>query len=211
MSVDDAEAGLIEAIQAAPGDDDARLVYADWLEENDELSKAEYVRLEIALLNAGYEVTPSSEVEAQRARFETISRTLDPEWRAAMSRVSKQPRSEPRVEVTVKRRVRVPTATPAQPRPPIPPTAAEVEAARRAGIVLELPTADGWRDDSTPKAPGGDSGGERRKASDAKGQLTLGLGILIGFILIGIEKSGCSCSNLETPRNRPSDSAPSYK
>ena len=43
--------GLLAAILAEPGDDTPRLVYADWLDENDEPEEAEYLRLVCALVN----------------------------------------------------------------------------------------------------------------------------------------------------------------
>src|ERR1700730_3275777 len=41
-------AALLEAIQREPDDDMLRLVYADWLEENDDPERAEVIRLQIA-------------------------------------------------------------------------------------------------------------------------------------------------------------------
>lgn len=45
-------AGFIRAICAAPADDLPRLVFADWLEENDEPKRSEYIRLRCAVSNA---------------------------------------------------------------------------------------------------------------------------------------------------------------
>jgi uncharacterized protein (TIGR02996 family) len=41
------EAALLRAISADPDDDTARLVYADWLDENDQPDHAEFIRLQI--------------------------------------------------------------------------------------------------------------------------------------------------------------------
>src|SRR5579884_4313008 len=38
---------FLQAILEAPDDDAPRLIYADWLEENGEPERAEYIRLEI--------------------------------------------------------------------------------------------------------------------------------------------------------------------
>lgn len=46
------ELSFIESLQEKPADDELRLVYADWLEENFHTSKAEYVRLELQLTQA---------------------------------------------------------------------------------------------------------------------------------------------------------------
>lgn len=41
--------GLLDAIKAAPGDDAPRLIYADWLEENGQEARAEFIRVQVAL------------------------------------------------------------------------------------------------------------------------------------------------------------------
>ena len=43
------EQALLRAIRAAPEDDTVRLVYADWLEENGQPERAEFIRLECEL------------------------------------------------------------------------------------------------------------------------------------------------------------------
>jgi len=213
--VDEAEAGLIEAIQAAPGDDDARLVYADWLEENDDLLKAEYVRLEITLLNVGYEVTPSPEVAAQRARFEEVSHTLDPEWRATMSRVQKQHLRGPRIDITTTEteKVRVAAAAveptkPVRKAKPKPPTVAEQAAAAAAAKANLPPTPsalDEWRA-NRPKykiplfsrSVGGDGAGINFLAGLRAWMVTLAIGLVLGVVLIVADKYGCG--DRELPR-----------
>lgn len=44
---------LLQAIRADPGDDLARLAYADWLEEHGEPERGEFIRLQIALREPG--------------------------------------------------------------------------------------------------------------------------------------------------------------
>lgn len=46
MTMTDTQAALIAAIRAEPDDDNVRLVYADWLEENGQAERAEFIRLE---------------------------------------------------------------------------------------------------------------------------------------------------------------------
>lgn len=43
------ESALLAAIIAEPADDNVRLVYADWLDENDQPERAEFIRLQVAL------------------------------------------------------------------------------------------------------------------------------------------------------------------
>ncbi len=47
------ERALLEAIRAEPEDDDARLVYADWLEEQGQDERAELVRVQLAIERDG--------------------------------------------------------------------------------------------------------------------------------------------------------------
>jgi uncharacterized protein (TIGR02996 family) len=41
------EQALLQAVLAEPDDDDVRLVYADWIEDNDDPERAEFIRLQI--------------------------------------------------------------------------------------------------------------------------------------------------------------------
>jgi uncharacterized protein (TIGR02996 family) len=66
------EAGFLEAIREDPNDDGARLVYADWLDEQGD-SRGEYLRLEHQL--------------AQTAqRLAQLQSQLEPAWLAAVRR-----------------------------------------------------------------------------------------------------------------------------
>src|SRR5262249_23722465 len=48
----DQEQSFLEAIYAAPEDDAVRLVYADWLEEQGEAARAEFIRVQIEYARA---------------------------------------------------------------------------------------------------------------------------------------------------------------
>lgn len=45
---------LLRGVLEEPADDTARLVYADWLDENGEPERAEFVRVQVELSNRGY-------------------------------------------------------------------------------------------------------------------------------------------------------------
>jgi uncharacterized protein (TIGR02996 family) len=64
--------GFIRAIQENPDDDTTRLVYADWLEERDDI-RGEYLRLEYQLLQIPL-------------RLAQLREQIDPDWLAAVSR-----------------------------------------------------------------------------------------------------------------------------
>src|SRR5262245_59175563 len=49
MPMRDEERGLLDAIAAQPAADHARRVYADWLEDHGDGSRAEFVRIQLAL------------------------------------------------------------------------------------------------------------------------------------------------------------------
>lgn len=53
------ESALLAAIAAHPDEDTPRLMYADWLDENDQPERAEFIRLQIAL------VQPASETKGK--------------------------------------------------------------------------------------------------------------------------------------------------
>jgi len=76
-----AERELLAAI--AGGDDHARLVYADWLEQHGDAVHAEFLRVQQAILRASSD-TP--ELHAQMARLRELSATLDVHWRYAVAR-----------------------------------------------------------------------------------------------------------------------------
>ena len=78
------EASLIAAIAR---DESSRLVYADWLEEQGETARAEFLRLQQALVgpppldDAGRAV-----FKRRSARLRALALTIDPGWRAKVAR-----------------------------------------------------------------------------------------------------------------------------
>lgn len=51
------EAAFLAAILAEPADDTVRLVYADWLQENGQPERAEFIRVQVELSSGrGYRV-----------------------------------------------------------------------------------------------------------------------------------------------------------
>ena len=73
------EAAFLAALQANPADDTTRLVYADWLDENDQPQRASYLRLVAALARAGGDITDRPEGEALAALVPILS----DDWRFA--------------------------------------------------------------------------------------------------------------------------------
>jgi uncharacterized protein (TIGR02996 family) len=79
------EPGFLASIRSAPADDTARLVYADWLEEQADPHsnrKATFLRLELDIRN---NKGKSLRVAGARARLRLIAAQLDPEWLAVVS------------------------------------------------------------------------------------------------------------------------------
>src|SRR4051794_37362724 len=62
-------AAFFDAIRADPGDDVARLVFADWLDEHGEPDRAEFIRLQIALARGS---VARAEVEATEKRADEL-------------------------------------------------------------------------------------------------------------------------------------------
>lgn len=73
------EAAFLDALRASPTDDTTRLVFADWLDENDQPRKAAYLRLVAALARAGGDLTDRPEGEALTA----LIPELPDDWRFA--------------------------------------------------------------------------------------------------------------------------------
>jgi uncharacterized protein (TIGR02996 family) len=77
-----AEAAFLEALKAAPADDTARLVYADWLDEHGRAHKAEYLRLVVALTRTCEDATyDQPEVNRLLSLANVLPLPLD--WRTA--------------------------------------------------------------------------------------------------------------------------------
>ncbi len=79
------EAGFLSAIRQTPADETARLVYADWLDEQDDPSckpKADFIRLEARMAAA-----PRESLNRIRwlGHLKMLAAGLDPGWLAAVS------------------------------------------------------------------------------------------------------------------------------
>jgi uncharacterized protein (TIGR02996 family) len=71
------DAGFIRAILASPDEDQPRLVYADWLEEQGDVVRAEFIRVQIELARMGvapYGAGPA--VEAFKYRRDVLRRRM---------------------------------------------------------------------------------------------------------------------------------------
>ncbi len=77
------DAAFLAVIQSTPDDDAPRLVYANWLEENGHVEKAEYLRLVHALT-----ILPDEAAERARLakRLLKIAKKIDESWRNAAGR-----------------------------------------------------------------------------------------------------------------------------
>jgi uncharacterized protein (TIGR02996 family) len=60
---------FVQSIREAPDDDVPRLIYADWLEDNGEPERAEFIRFQCALARGGL-------AEAERAALARRERAL---------------------------------------------------------------------------------------------------------------------------------------
>lgn len=75
-------ADFLRRITENPEDDTARLVYSDWLEENGQLERAEFIRLQIEIANRP-ESDPEQRLLNRRANLLWAGRPLDnPFWQA---------------------------------------------------------------------------------------------------------------------------------
>jgi uncharacterized protein (TIGR02996 family) len=80
-SIPTEQAALLRAIVAAPDDDTPRLVYADWLQENDDATQGEFIRESIALAR----MKPRAKKRKALAhRLREVARTNGPQWLAAI-------------------------------------------------------------------------------------------------------------------------------
>lgn len=81
---------FIRAILADPGDQATRLVYADWLEENGDQQRAEFLRLDAVLAEKEAKQDDRAEQRERvrtarmRGRLMRLQTTLDPMWLAAV-------------------------------------------------------------------------------------------------------------------------------
>jgi uncharacterized protein (TIGR02996 family) len=72
---------LLAAVCANPDDDTPRLVFADWLEENGEPERAEFIRLQCELAGG---LPPGPERSALVSRSHKLLREHESQWRAGL-------------------------------------------------------------------------------------------------------------------------------
>jgi uncharacterized protein (TIGR02996 family) len=79
------EEGLLDGI--ARGDDDARAIYADWLEERGEVVCAEFLRVQQSIIDDPID-TPAQKAEflARSQRLRELAASIDVEWRMRVAR-----------------------------------------------------------------------------------------------------------------------------
>lgn len=78
------EDGFLAVIRLQPADDTARLVFADWLDEQDDDTfkrKAEFIRLELKLANE-----PLDDYITPTVQLQKLAIQLDPDWLVLVSR-----------------------------------------------------------------------------------------------------------------------------
>jgi uncharacterized protein (TIGR02996 family) len=81
----DTESAFLKQLQSEPSDDATRLVYADWLDEQDDAvsaDKAEFLRVTAALA-----AQPGEASEERQKRLQRLAATLDTDWLAVVSRL----------------------------------------------------------------------------------------------------------------------------
>ena len=88
------DAAFLQAITAAPGDNTARLVYADWLDEQGRPG-GNFLRVECDLATLGLHDPRRAEI---LGRLRTESKDLEDEWVTAVSRVPVSERFAPDTE-----------------------------------------------------------------------------------------------------------------
>src|SRR5205809_8115599 len=78
------ELAFLRGLQASPGDDLPRLIYAEWLDEHGQPERAAYLRAECALANAAN----AREARPPEQRLAELHPVIDVNWRAAVSRTT---------------------------------------------------------------------------------------------------------------------------
>lgn len=76
--------GFLAVIRQTPADDTARLVYADWLDEQDDPTsrvKADFIRLELRIANE-----PADDYTSLFVQLQRLAAQLDPDWLVFVSR-----------------------------------------------------------------------------------------------------------------------------
>ena len=74
-------AGLLRACCERPADDVPRLILADWLEENGEAERGEFVRVQISLASCVWAGTACSQCESLRRRERELLAANQVKWR----------------------------------------------------------------------------------------------------------------------------------
>src|SRR5688500_1981869 len=75
---------LLDAVCETPDDDTPRLVYADWLEENGEADRAEFIRGQIELLRLGPD--DRARLPALAARTQELEKKHLKTWKRVLPR-----------------------------------------------------------------------------------------------------------------------------
>ncbi len=75
---------LFRAVCESPDDDTPRLVFADWLEENGDLERAEFIRLQVRLAPSD---APRWDDPEGSARMNQLERAHGEAWRAELPKV----------------------------------------------------------------------------------------------------------------------------
>jgi uncharacterized protein (TIGR02996 family) len=92
------EAVFLSALRERPDDETARLVYADWLEENGQPERAEFLRTEKELTELPEGDGRAAEL---RARLRELAAGLSPAWLAVVSKPAIENCRAPRPELQV--------------------------------------------------------------------------------------------------------------
>ena len=130
------EAALLYAITANRSDNAARLVYADWLDENDESDRAAYIRLQVELVREWWYDKPCTDLYA---RIAWLAARLDANWLATVRRCTTPAPPVNVEEVLPELRGKGKTAVRLHPRP----GEAPVDASKIGGMFL-WPKNEPW-------------------------------------------------------------------
>lgn len=115
--MDDLEKSFLDALRAAPADDATRSVYADWLEEHGDASRADYIRLELRIAALAPDSAMAGELQR---RVDRLKRVLASEWVAVVSRPKPPPPAPPPTPGPRIRTWPEPPRPPPDPPPPQP-------------------------------------------------------------------------------------------
>lgn len=139
------EAGFLHAITANRRDDTARLVYADWLDEQGERDRASYLRLQVELVRTWWYDNPCTDLFA---RFTDLTKRVDPAWLATVRRCTTPAPPVNVEEALPELRGKAKTAVRLHPRP----GEAAVDASKIGGMFL-WPKREPWPTCPTHNTP----------------------------------------------------------